>query len=152
MNEFDKRQSQLLMPMLNGFEQGSVSLRSLISNLEVLLANMQSCELSWKAAMEHEWETLEEVYSVARIRHEEGSNNSLETLTKPGADQKDRPCDEEPNSPDSLTREMVRHNQRWKSPLEYLPSPKKDDDDAPVSNPFNNPLWWIPKLPIPVVP
>lgn len=62
---YDCRQYQRMLDSVDAFQEGSLSLRSVIDNLEGLLGQLNSVNPDWRRAFEHEWGKLEDVYAFA---------------------------------------------------------------------------------------
>jgi hypothetical protein len=67
ISDHDKRQLGRMKERLELYEQGQVSLRVLIADLEFLLSTLE--DNSIRRELREEWGVLEEVYSVAIAMH-----------------------------------------------------------------------------------
>lgn len=66
----EQRQLALMVQRLQQFEDGSISLHSLINDLEALLGELQQTPDEWIDAFRGEWSVLEIAYAVADDRRE----------------------------------------------------------------------------------
>ena len=87
MNEYDRRQYNLMKKCLHGFEIGNVDIRVLINSLRSLTNALQNPNGEWKRKFMHEWWTLEEIYSIASSREQSylskaDSNDIYEAIDK----------------------------------------------------------------------
>ena len=63
MNEFDKRQFDIMILKIKSFKEGYLPLSELINDLEALLSVLSFQDKSWNDTFRSYWWELEEVYS-----------------------------------------------------------------------------------------
>lgn len=79
ISEYDQRQYQLMVKRLRDFENGVITLASLINDIDALLRSLEEPDEAWVDLFWIKWFSMEEVYSVAldrgdsRLRPEEQS-------------------------------------------------------------------------------
>jgi hypothetical protein len=65
MNEFDKRQLNIMIQKIHSFNEGHLHLSDLIYDLEALLNILTNQDQPWKATFRGYWWNLEQVYAFA---------------------------------------------------------------------------------------
>lgn len=70
MNEFDKRQLNLMQSKIHDFKSNRLHISSFIYDLEALLNILEEKDPEWKSLFRGYWWDLEQVYAVA-IDHTE---------------------------------------------------------------------------------
>jgi len=64
MNEFDKRQLDIMIQKIHAFNEGHLHLPDLIYDLEALLNILTNQDQHWKDAFKGYWWDLEQVYAA----------------------------------------------------------------------------------------
>jgi hypothetical protein len=77
MNEFDKRQLNIMSQKIDAFKTGHLHLHDLIYDLEALLNILESKDQHWKEMFRGYWWDLEQVYSSVL---DENKNLDLEDV------------------------------------------------------------------------
>lgn len=70
MEDYDRRQLELMLVQIAAYRAGKVDLSGLISNLEVLSDLLQGVPDPWRDRFKAEWAVLEIVYAVSLHREE----------------------------------------------------------------------------------
>lgn len=65
MSDFDFRQLNLMLQIINKYKQGKIYLSWLINDIEALLNILEDCNEDWKADLRTSWFDLEQVYAYA---------------------------------------------------------------------------------------
>ncbi len=80
--EYDVRQLRRMDERLGMFEDGRVSLRLLIADVEFLLNAMEGFDATVREELRERWGVLEEVYSVAVAMHDGKVDAQSEVLVR----------------------------------------------------------------------
>lgn len=68
VNEYDRRQLELMQKQISFFREGSLSLQMLINNIGSLIDALENIESSWIDQCRAFWWELEQVYAVSLDR------------------------------------------------------------------------------------
>lgn len=90
MNEFDKRQLDIMIQKIHAFNEGYLHLSDLIYDLEALLNISTNQDQQWKDMFRSYWWDLEQVYAAALdddkldldFEDQKIVNNAIENLKK----------------------------------------------------------------------
>lgn len=75
MNEYDKRQLDLMIKNINKYIENKIRLKDLIDNLRGLLDCLQTINQDWKNKFRSEWWTLEQIYAVKQYKKQKELSN-----------------------------------------------------------------------------
>ncbi len=67
-NEYDMRQYNIMLNIIEEYKENKKSLKQLIDNLDGLLNALENAEQKWKDEFHNEWWNLEQVYAVNNYR------------------------------------------------------------------------------------
>ena len=80
--DYNRRQYQIIIDLLNQFEKGMLDLKSLIGNLGFLLGSLEEVEENWEAEFSMERGQLDTIYSIALVKNRPISTSDQEEITK----------------------------------------------------------------------
>jgi hypothetical protein len=83
LQEVHRRQIGTMRQQLDAYIEGRISLSTLISSLEILLASLGSVSTDWRDQFREEWGILEQVYSVAVVREQAIESAENQALMRP---------------------------------------------------------------------
>ncbi len=78
INDFDKRQLNIMLDKINMFKNKQLEFNFLIEDLNALLNVLQTIDKDWKKKFKKNWNALEEVYSF--ILYEKRSSLNQEDI------------------------------------------------------------------------
>lgn len=68
MTDYDRRQMNQMLGLMDRYGERKISLDALANDLEGLLNAIEFDDVSWKRKFLHHWGALEEIRAVARFR------------------------------------------------------------------------------------